>query len=174
MAPENDSNPSRTLKTIEETFTNVIPTIGIDELGAPVMQIVDGSGKVHAMYGYEDLAGLGDNEKFVDLIDQFMRQRDEFIWDTHTNVEEEDLLDQLDVPDNNQDQSVEEEQSMQFVDEAPRDVIKETVVERITVVKEVDSSNSGDTLKIVLGALLTLVVAVTSIGAVCCMCRRRS
>jgi len=59
-------------------------------------------------------------------------------------------------------------------DEKPRDVITETVVERITIVKEVDSSASNNTTKIVLGAILTLLVAFIAAASVCCMCRRRS
>lgn len=49
----------------------VIPTLGADEFGAPVMQIVTSEGEVVPMEGYEDLSGLEDNEKFQDLIAQF-------------------------------------------------------------------------------------------------------
>ena len=43
MAEEGDGDPASTLKSLEETFKNVAPTLG-DSLGAPVMQVMSSDG----------------------------------------------------------------------------------------------------------------------------------
>ena len=71
MASDDDPDPQATLKSVQDTFTTVIPLLGEDEFGAPIMQIVTNEGVVVAMEGYEDLSGLENNEQFQDLIAQF-------------------------------------------------------------------------------------------------------
>jgi len=73
LSPEDDPNPTATLKAIEKKFEAVAPTLG-DSLGAPVMQIVNSEGTVIAMVGYEDLSSLHTNSSFNDLIAQFKAQ----------------------------------------------------------------------------------------------------
>lgn len=53
----------------------VIPTLGDDEFGAPIMQIVTSEGSVIPMEGYEDLTDLQNNQKFQDLIAQFQAEQ---------------------------------------------------------------------------------------------------
>jgi hypothetical protein len=72
-----DPNPTGTLKSIEEAFKGVVPTLG-NSLGAPVMQIMTNEGEVITMDGYKDASGgfrpitAEDN-----LIDQFLKEREE-------------------------------------------------------------------------------------------------
>ena len=70
FAEEGDENPLATLQLLEQKFIDTAPTLG-DSLGAPVMQIVTSGGTIIPMEGYEDLAGLAENDNFNNLIDQF-------------------------------------------------------------------------------------------------------
>ena len=70
FAEEGDENPLATLQLLEQKFIDTAPTLG-DSLGAPVMQIVTSEGTIIPMEGYEDLAGLAENDNFNNLIDQF-------------------------------------------------------------------------------------------------------
>ena len=72
FAEEGDSNPTATLQILEQKFVEAAPTLG-DSLGAPVMQIVTSEGTIIPMEGYEDLAGLANNENFSNLIDHFQQ-----------------------------------------------------------------------------------------------------
>ena len=56
LAEENDPDPARTLKSMEEAFKNIIPTIG-NSLGAPVMQILTNEGEVITMEAFKDASG---------------------------------------------------------------------------------------------------------------------
>lgn len=75
MAPEGDPDSEKTLKALEKRFMEVAPTLG-DSLGAPIMQIMTGDGQTVAMPGYEDLSNLAYNDKFKDLISEFLADRE--------------------------------------------------------------------------------------------------
>lgn len=75
LAPEDDPNPKQTLERLEMTFKEKAPLFG-DSLGAPIMQIVTSAGEIIAMKGFEDYTALRENKHFVDLIEDFKRQRD--------------------------------------------------------------------------------------------------
>lgn len=82
---EDDPEPERTLQTVEENFEKAIPTLGADDFGAPIMQIVTHEGKIISMEGYEDLVGLENNKQFIDLIAQFQKER-ENLWDLDSDI----------------------------------------------------------------------------------------
>ena len=70
LSPDGDTNPTETLKKLEEKFLETAPTLG-NSLGAPVMQVVTSDGSVVPMEGYEDISTLKKNNNFADLISQF-------------------------------------------------------------------------------------------------------
>ena len=77
LAGEDDSNPARTLKSIEEAFKNIVPTLG-NSLGAPVMQIMTNEGEVITMEAFKDASGgFRPIDQQTSLIDQFLKDREE-------------------------------------------------------------------------------------------------
>lgn len=56
LASDDDPNPTSTLKSIEEVFKHIVPTLG-NTLGAPVMQIMTNEGEVITMDAFKDADG---------------------------------------------------------------------------------------------------------------------
>lgn len=80
MTPDDETEPAAALKTVEKRFEEVIPTLGFDELGAPVMQIVTSEGQVVTMEGFEEMGDIRNNKEFANLIEQFKKERAD-LWD---------------------------------------------------------------------------------------------
>ena len=91
MAPEDDPNPQAALDLVKYRFETVAPHLG-DHLGAPLMQILTSDGTVVPMDGYEDLESLMTNEHFANLIEEFLRERDERMDSLWNNAEDIDTI----------------------------------------------------------------------------------
>lgn len=95
-APEDDPEPKATLKSVEKKFEEVIPTLGFNDLGAPVMQIVTSEGYVITMEGFEDMGDLANNPNFDNLIAQFEQARQD-LWDQQTKKNTDKTADSSDA-----------------------------------------------------------------------------
>ena len=76
-AGEDDPNPTQTLKTLEEAFRSLAPTLG-NTFGAPIMQIMTNEGEVITMEAFKDTdGGFKPINHETSLIDKFLKEREE-------------------------------------------------------------------------------------------------
>jgi hypothetical protein len=169
LAAEDDPHPKQSLKQIETTFMQQAPLFG-DSLGAPIMQIVTSNGEIIAMKGYEDYTALRQNKHFVDLIDEFKRQRDanKNLWET--------LDDLKDVIAEKYEDHKEETKGDNF--ELPREddhIVmnqKPTIVTKTIVKEESSLSQSTQLVLVILVAIMGVIIIGT--GVYCLIKRRRT
>ena len=174
ITTDDEENPIKTLKSLEETFKTVAPTLG-DSLGAFIMQVVGSDGSIVAMKGYEDLSDLQNNKNFVNLISEFeeSQKSDEiFIWDSYDDIiieEETKTETSADDESTKDDTSPVEDpntstETTKVTEEKPRDA--EEVTQTMNIVKTIvkttitdsESSNNSQTLFLVIIVVILAVV----------------